>query len=72
MTTHKISEYTMKIKIECVIELDESYWFDNEEDFKWFKSVLEDRKNTLVILHSNDVGDEIGSTSDFKYEILKD
>jgi hypothetical protein len=39
--------------------------------FEWFKSLLDDKSNEpMVILWSNEVGDEIGSTSNFKYEIL--
>jgi len=59
----------MKIKIEAIIEIDENIWFTDQEEFEWFKSVLEDKESTMLILWSNDVGDEIGQTSEFKYEI---
>lgn len=62
----------MKIKIECVIEFDETFWFEGEDGLNWFKSVLNNKEETKVILWSDDVGDEIGSTTDFKHEILKD
>ncbi len=59
----------MKIKIEAIIEIDENIWFTDQEEFEWFKSVLEDKEDTMLILWSNDIGDEIGQTSEFKYEI---
>ena len=63
----------MKIKIECEIEVDENMWCSHldKEEFEWFKSLLDDKSNEpMVILWSNEVGDEIGQTSNFKYEIL--
>lgn len=62
----------MKIKIECEIEVDENIWGSHadKEEHEWFKSILEDKEYTMVILWSNDVGDEIGQTSNFKYDIL--
>jgi hypothetical protein len=62
----------MKIKIEAVIEVEEGVWYSHadEEELEWFKSLLNDKENTLVILHSNEVGDTIGEAYDFKWEIL--
>jgi len=60
----------MKIKIECEIEVNDAYWFNDEEELLWFKDLLEDKEGTFVQLWSNEVGDEIGQTSNFKYEIL--
>jgi hypothetical protein len=63
----------MKIKIECEIEVDENMWCSHldEEEFEWFKSLLDDKSNEpMVILWSNEVRDEIGQTSEFKYTIL--
>lgn len=62
-----------KIKIECEIEFNEDSWYSHadEEELEWFKSVLNDKENTIVILHSNDVGDVIGETSEFKWKIIK-
>lgn len=62
----------MRIKIECEIEVDENIWGSHadKEEHEWFKSILNDKEDTMVILWSNDVGDEIGQTSNFKYEIL--
>ena len=61
----------MKIKIEAVIDVNKFYNFSDQEEKEWFKSVLDDKKNTRLILRSNDIGDEIGHTYNFKYEILK-
>ena len=60
----------MKIKIECEIEVDESLWFNDDEEKEWFIKTLNDKENTMVILWSNEAGDEIGQNYNFKYEIL--
>ena len=60
----------MKIKIEAIIEVNDSLWCNDEDELLWFIDVLEDKKDTFVQLWSNDVGDEIGQSSNFKYEIL--
>jgi len=60
----------MKIKIECEIEVDGSLWFNDEDEKEWFIETLSDKENTMVILWSNEVGDSIGETFNFKYEIL--
>lgn len=62
-----------KIKIEAEIKFDENTWYshnDNEE-LEWFKSLLNDKENILLVLHSNDVGDTIGQTNIFNWEIIK-
>lgn len=63
----------MKIKIECEIEVDEHLWYDTDDknEAEWFKSLLDNEEGmTNVRLWSNEIGDEIGVTSNFKYEIL--
>ena len=62
----------MKIKIEAVIEVEDDYWYSHvdEEELEWFKSLLNDKEQTMVVLHSNEVGDTMGETFDFKWEIL--
>ena len=61
----------MKIKIEAVINVDDDlFFFSDQDEIDWFNSVLNDKKHTRLILHSNDIGDEIGQTYNFKYEIL--
>lgn len=62
-----------KIKIECEIEFDENLWYSHkdEEELEWFMSLLNDKENTMVVLHSNDVGDTIGQTFDFKWQIIE-
>lgn len=59
----------MKIKIECEIDVDETVWYSNKEEKEWFKSLLNDKGDAMIILWSNEIGDEIGQTSNFKYEI---
>ena len=62
-----------KIRIEAEIEFNGDTWYSHNdaEELEWFISLLNDKKNTMVILHSNDVGDTIGETFDFKWEIIK-
>ena len=62
----------MKIKIECEIEVDDNFWWsDDKEEQDWFIELLDNEEGmTNVGLWSNEVGDEIGMTSNFKYEIL--
>lgn len=60
----------MKIKLECEIEVNKVWYGLDKEEMEWFKSVLDDKENTMLILHSNDIGDTIGQTFNFKYEIL--
>lgn len=62
-----------KIRIEAEIEFNGDTWYSHNdaEELEWFISLLNDKKNTMVILHSNDVGDTIGQTFDFKWEIIK-
>lgn len=62
----------MKIKIECEIEVD-NVWgdFQDQDEIDWFMSLLDNEEGmTNVRLWSCEVGDEIGITSNFKYEIL--
>lgn len=64
----------MKIKIECTIEVDDRmfpYFEGFPEEKEWFDSVMNDKENTRLVIWSNDVGDEIGSTNNFKYKITK-
>lgn len=63
----------MKIKIEAIIEVDEHLWYDTDDDdeIAWFKGLLDNKEGmTNVRLWSNEIGDEMGVTSNFKYEIL--
>lgn len=73
LKTNKIMKQTAKIKIECEIEFNEDIWYshNDEEELEWFISLLNDKENTMVVLHSNDVGDTIGQTNDFKWKIIK-
>ena len=63
----------MKIKVEATIEIN-SAWGDltDKDEREWFDSVLNDKEGTMLILWSNDIGDEIGQTREFKHELIKD
>ena len=74
ITTTKPLTMKAKIKIEAEIEFDEDTWYSHsdEEELEWFTSLLNDKENTMIILHSNDVGDTIGETYNFKWEIIRE
>lgn len=60
-----------KIKIEAVIELDAELWpMEDKSEIEWFNEMMADKENAFLMLWSNDIGDEIGSTKEFKYEII--
>jgi len=62
----------MKIKIISTIEIDENFFDEKDpESLAWFESLLNDSDNTILQLWSNDIGDEIGQSKEFKYEIIK-
>ena len=61
------------IKIEAVIEVDENHFpLDNKDEQEWFIDLMNDKKNTHILLWNNDLGDEIGHTFNFKWEQLWD
>lgn len=62
----------MRIKLEAIIEIEDDMWYSHtdKEEYEWFISLLENKEDTMLILHNNEVGDSIGETRDFKYKIL--
>lgn len=62
----------MKVKIEAIIDINDWVIDDNNKhELKWLIDIMNDKNNTHVVLWSNDIGDEIGTSSDFKYELIK-
>jgi adenosyl cobinamide kinase/adenosyl cobinamide phosphate guanylyltransferase len=59
-----------KIIVSAEIEFDEDLWYSHadKEEMDWFKSIMSD--HTTLILHSNEVGDTICETNNFKWEII--
>jgi vacuolar-type H+-ATPase subunit B/Vma2 len=62
----------MKIKVSAVLNIDDNMYGTEESEMEWFREMIADKENTMLILHSNDVGDTIGETFDFDWEILND
>jgi len=62
----------MKIKVSAVLNIDENSFGTEESEMEWFSEMIADKENTMLILHSNDIGDTIGETFDFDWEILND
>ena len=63
----------MKIKIEAIVYVDDNlYPIQDKEEKEWFENMMNDKYHTMLLLWSNDIGDEIGSTNMFKWEIIKE
>jgi|694.fasta_scaffold02779_31 hypothetical protein len=61
------------LKLEAIIKIDENlYSLSTKEDIKFFVETLNDKDNTTLQLWSNDIGDEICSTNEFKWIILSE
>lgn len=61
----------MKVKITATISVKSNFNNLNEEELEWFTNyILKDKENTMLILHSNEIRDEIGNTREFNYEII--
>jgi hypothetical protein len=59
-----------KILIAAVIEIDEKLWDLNDpQELDDFMDEM-NYKETFLILHSNDIGDQIGSTNDFTFKLI--
>ena len=59
------------LKVEAIIEIDENlYPLVDKDDIKWFLDIFNDKENTSLQVWSNDIGDEVCSTNDFKWTIL--
>ena len=59
------------LKVEAIIEIDKSMFpIKDKDDLKWFLELMDDKENTSLQIWSNDIGDEVCSTYDFKWSIL--
>lgn len=60
-----------QIKIEAIIDIDETiFGLTDQGEIEWFIEMMNDKKHTNILLWSNDIGDEIGSTFEFKWELI--
>ena len=59
------------LKVEAIIEIDENmFTLEDKDDIKWFLEMMNDVENTSLQVWSNDIGDEVCSTNDFKWSIF--
>jgi hypothetical protein len=59
------------LKVEAIIKIDANlFTLKDKDDIKWFLEMMNDTENTILQVWSNDIGDEICSTKDFKWNIL--
>jgi len=61
----------MKIKVSCTFDIRDVIDSSDKEEFNWLLDILNDKRNIRLILHSNDIGDSIAETNEFKYKIIK-
>jgi hypothetical protein len=61
-----------KIRVTAIMDIPESYDLSDAECLQSLKDELNDKENIVLIIHSNDIGDEICSTNDFKYKLILD
>lgn len=60
-----------QVIITATIDISKDYYnLQDPEELEWFTDMLNDKENTFLQLWSNDIGDEIGSTPHFTYEIV--
>jgi len=59
------------LKVEAIIKIDANlFTLKDKDDIKWFLEMMNDTENTILQVWSNDIGDEVCSTKDFKWNIL--
>ena len=59
------------IKVEALIEIDENMFpLIDEDEINWFNDIMNDKENISIQIWSNDIGDEICSTNNFKWSII--
>lgn len=62
----------MKVEVKVIFDIDTTNWFDDQYGKDWFtKTILPPNNSTTIQLWSNEVGDEIVSTSNYKIKILE-
>jgi hypothetical protein len=59
------------LKVEAIMEIDETCFpLDDKEDLQYFLDILNDKEQTRLMVFSNDLGDEVCITNDFKWKIF--
>lgn len=59
------------IKVEAIIPIDENiFGLTDKDDIDWFNDIMNDKETISIQIWSNDIGDEVCSTDNFKWEIL--
>ena len=59
------------LKVQAIMEIDETCFpLDEKDDLNYFLDILNDKEHTRLMVFSNDLGDEVCITNDFKWTIL--
>lgn len=59
------------LKVEAIMEIDEECFpLDYKEEIDFFLDILNDKEQTRLMVFSNDIGDEVCITNDFKWKIF--
>jgi hypothetical protein len=57
------------IKVEAIIPIDENFFpLVDKDDINWFTDLMNDKENISIQIWSNDIGDEVCSNTNFKWE----
>ena len=60
----------MRIKIEIIVDVSDVCNFDNEQESDWFEDEIMQQKD--LRLHSNEIGDELGTIEGLKWSYIPD
>jgi hypothetical protein len=61
----------VQVRIEAIIEIDKNlFGLDDPDERQFFIEIMNDKNHTNLLLWSNDIGDEIGSTFQFEWELI--
>lgn len=67
-STSRLEELVLKLKIVALVECDSCYGTETEEIDWLLNDILRNKKDRLI-LHSNDIGDEIGEVTILSVEV---
>lgn len=61
------------LKVKAIIPIDENMFpLVDKDDINWFNDLMNDKENTSIQIWSNDIGDEVCSSNEFKWTILSE
>ena len=59
------------IKVEAIIPLDENVFpLVDKDEINWFNDIMNDKENISIQIWSNDIGDEICNSKNFRWKFI--